>query len=405
MGRVFSRLGDRGRQALILVGVNGIFWFAWAFGCYQTVYLQNIGFSASSMGIVNALSSAVGIASVAFWGMASDRVGSLRKILITVLGCGAIFYAMIPLVPKEAHLLLMCVIPAINFFRGSMSTYAENILVRNCNELRLNYGALRSIGSILFTIGSLIIASWLPKLGVQHTFWITGIFMLIPIVLTFFAREPQGKMVKKKSNGENDETKRAGLDLSELFKNRAYVAFLVFGFIFYIAVACEGNFLPYYMESIGVDSQKYGIILAYRALLEVPFLVLMVKLRRKFQLKVLVLGAVILFSLESLGFGLFANSLTTMIIFCTFFGLGNGLFIGSSLNYVYELAPSHLKASAQAFFTSISSVAGILGNLVGGLIFDTIGAKPFYLLVAGLYVLSFGVFAISSLKKKSEDSQ
>lgn len=395
MKQLFSRLNSHHRQAAVLVGVNGLFWFAWAFGCYQAVYLQGVGFSASSMGVVNALSSVVGIASVAFWGMASDRIGSLRKVLITVLAGGSLMYAMIPLVPVEFHgstILLMCYIPAVCFFRSSMSPYAENLLVRNCNELGLNFGVLRGLGSLLFTIGSLIIAAWLPSLGVQNTFWVTGLFMLIPIAMTFLAREPAAKAPSKKGG-------KGSMDLGELFKNKAYVAFLGFGFIFYIAVACEGNFLPYYMSSIGVDSKQYGIILALRATMEIPFLLFMVRLRRRFPLRMLVLGAALLMGVECLGLGLLANSLPTMMLFCMFFGLGNGLFIGSSLNYVYELAPSHLKASAQAFFTSMSSVAGILGNLIGGRVFDAIGAKTFYMAVSALFILSAGVFLLSFRRK------
>lgn len=396
--RLISRMSTSGSQAMILVGVNGIFWFAWAFGCYQAVYLQGVGFSASSMGVINALSSVVGIASVSFWGMASDRIGSLRKVLITVLAGGALMYALIPLVPVEyhgSHILLMCYIPAVYFFRSSMSPYAENILVRNCNELRLNFGVLRSTGSFLFTVGSLIIAAWLPSLGVRNTFWVTGLFMLIPMTLTFFAREPAAKTPAKKEG-------KGSMNLGELFRNKAYVAFLGFGFIFYIAVACEGNFLPYYMSSIGVDSQRYGVILALRAGMEIPFLILMVRLRRKFSLRVLILGSALLMGIECLGLGLIACSLPTMMLFCVFFGLGNGLFLGSSLNYVYELAPSHLKASAQAFFTSMASVAGILGNLLGGTVFDAIGAKPFYLMVSALFVLSAGVFLLSFRKQPQE---
>lgn len=395
--KALSRLGDSGRQALVLVGVNGIFWFAWAFGCYQTVYLQNIGFSASSIGVLNAIASAVGIASVTFWGMVSDRTGSLRRVLCIVLAGGALFYGLIPAVPTglaASHMLLMCLVPAINFFRASMSPYAENILVRNCNELRLNFGVLRSTGSFLFTVGSLIIAAWLPSLGVQNTFWVSGLLMLIPIILTCFAREPDARPAPAKG-GEGKKS----LNLGELFQNRAYTAFLVFGFLYYTASACDCNFITYFMEGIGVDAQQYGVILAYRALLEIPFLLLMVRLRKRFSLKFMVLGAVLLISLESVGFGLFANSLPAMLFFCTFFGLGNGLFLGSTLNYVYELAPSHLRASAQAFFTSVASVAGILGNLAGGVLFDAIGAKPFYLTVSALYLLSFAVFALSSRQR------
>lgn len=400
MKKYLSRLGEGGRQALILMGVNGIFWFAWAFGCYQTVYLQSVGFTASNLGLLNAISSAVGIASVTFWGMVSDKTGSLRRVLMIVLAGGALCYGLIPAIPTGLAVsqgLLLCLVPLVNFFRASMSPFAENILVRNCNELRLNYGVLRSAGSFLFTVGSLIISAWLPTLGVANTFWVSGALMLVPIILTVFAREPDARPAPKREKGEKNS-----LNLGELFQNRAYRMFLVFGFLFYTAAACEGNFIPYYMESIGVNSQKYGIVLAYRALLEIPFLLLMVGLRKRFSLRTMVLGAVVLIAAESLGLGLLANSLPTMLLFCTFFGLGNGLFLGSSLNYVYELAPGHLRTSAQAFFTSVASVAGILGNLLGGVLFDAIGAKPFYVAVGVLYLVSFGVFLLSGAKRSGQ---
>lgn len=395
MKRIFSRLDFGARQALLLVGVNGLFWFAWAFGCYQTVYLQKIGFSASQLGLLNAISSGVGIASVSFWGMVSDRIGSLRKVLIAILVSAGVLYALTPVIPP-IPVVLMAFLPAVNFFRGSSSTFAENILVRNCNELRLNFGMLRSAGSFLFTVGSMAISFLLPTIGVENTFWITGVFMIPVVIFTIFVREPNARPAPPK--GEKKEKLNPG----ELFRSRAYVMFLVFTFLFYIAASCEGNFIPYFMNSAGVSSESYGVLLAYRALLEIPFLVLMVRLRRRFPLRSLVAAAPLLMSLECLGFGLFANSLPTMILFCTFFGLGNGLFIGSSLNYVYELAPSHLKASAQAFYASVSSVAGILGNLLGGVIFDLIGAKPFYIAIACMYVLSVAVFVLSFAGKNRE---
>ncbi len=394
MTRYLSRLTDTGKQALILTGVNSLFLFAWAFGSYQAVYLQQVGFSASQLGLLNALTSAVTIASLAFWGMISDRIGSLRKVLITVLAGGSVLYAIIPFIPTGvpiSSLLFLTVIPVVYFFRGSMSTYAENILVRNCNELRLNYGLLRSVGSFLFTIGGLTISFLLPFVGVRSTFWFIGVLMIPVIILTVLAREPNARPATEKKKKEK-------LDMSELFRNKAYVSFLFFGFLFYIAVNCEVNFLPYFIESVGVSSDLYVVVLSYRALLEIPFLLLMVRLRQKFPLGLLVMISAILMAMECLFLGLFANSLVSVLLCSTFFGLGNGLCIGSSLNYVYELAPAHLKASAQAFFSAVSSVAGILGNLGGGVVFDAIGAKPFYLVVALLYFLIVALFLFTQRK-------
>lgn len=398
MNRLLSRLGPAGCHSLILLGVTGLFWFAWAFGCYQSVYLQSVGFSASNLGVLNAASSAVTIASVSFWGMVSDKFGSIRKVLILILAVGSALYAMVPLIPTGlpvSPLLFTVLIPALNFFRGSVATFDENLLVRNCNELRLNFGVLRGLGSLLFTVGSILIAAVLPQVGVPNTFWISGLLMVPAIICVVLAREPNSKPSRGKGG-------KGGMNLGELFKNKAYVSFLFFALVFYIAASCEGNFIPYFMGEVGVPSERYGILLALRAFMEIPFLLFMVRLRQKFPLRVLVLGAPVLMAVECLGFGLFANSLPGMLLCCTFFGLGNGLFIGSSLNYVYELAPDHLKASAQAFFASVSSVSGILGNLLGGVVFDAIGARPFYLSVGCAYLLSSLIFLLSFRHKKEK---
>ena len=401
MNRIFSRLGPAARHSIILLGVTGLFWFAWAFGCYQSVYLQSVGFSASNLGVLNAISSAVTIASVSFWGMVSDKFGSIRKVLILVLGVGSTLYALVPLIPTGlpySPLLFTCFIPALNFFRGSVATFDENLLVRNCNELRLNFGVLRGLGSLLFTVGSIWIAAVLPKVGVPNTFWISGLLMIPAIICVILAREPNSRPRR----GKAGKSEKGGMNLGELFKNKAYVSFLFFALIFYIAASCEGNFIPYFMGEIHVSTEQYGIILALRAFMEIPFLLFMVRLRQRFPLRVLVLGAPVLMALECLGFGTFAGSLPGMLLCCTFFGLGNGLFIGSSLNYVYELAPDHLKASAQAFFASVSSVAGILGNLLGGVVFDAIGAKPFYIAVGCAYLVSSLIFLLSFRHKKEK---
>lgn len=395
--RFSPRLPNGGRQALILTGANSLFWLAWSFSSYQTVYLQEVGFSASQLGLLNALTSGVSIASLAFWGMVSDRIRSLRKVLITVLVGGAVLFALIPAIPTglpSSPLLLLTLIPVVYFFRGSMSPYAENLLVRNANELRLNYGLLRSVGSFLFTAGGLAITALLPLVGVPSTFWLSGVMMIPVVILTLLAREPNAQPAQS--------VPKEQLDLSQLFRNKSYVAFLVFGFLFYIAANCEASFFPYFIQGVGVPTDRYVVVLSYRAFLEIPFLLLMVKLRRRFSLGRLVVAAAVLMAVECVFLGLFANSLMSILLCATFFGLGNGLFIGSSLNYLYELAPSHLKASAQAFFSAVSSVAGILGNLLGGLVFDAMGAKPFYLFVATLYFLSVGVFLLTQRQPRKK---
>ena len=107
-----------------------------------------------------------------------------------------------------------------------MSPFVDNLTVRNCAEHRLNYGMIRSSGSLLFAIAGVItVNALIPAAGVPSTFWVMGIVMIPAIVLTYFCFEPQsGKRVKKSAAG-------AGV----LLKNYAYMAFLIFAFFFQMA--------------------------------------------------------------------------------------------------------------------------------------------------------------------------
>ena len=395
-----QKLDSSAKESLKLMGFNGFFWFAWAFGCYQVVYLQSQGFTASETGLLNALSSIVAIFSVSFWGMISDKIGSVKRIAILVISVGVGLFALIPAIPtnlKISSALFLIIIPAMNFFRGSMITFSDNILVRNCNELGLNFGVIRSAGSFLFTIGSLIISVLIPFVGIPSTFWINALLMIPAIVFLFFCRDPNMNSRPK----EKDSPKQK-LNIGELFKNYYYVSFLLFALFFYIATNCEGNFMVYFMRSIDVAPEKYGYMLAYRATVEIPFLLLSNKLRKRFKLRQMMIAGALLMAVEGVGLCFFANSFSSLIFFSTFFGLGNGLFISASLGYVYHLAPNHLKASAQAFFAAVAAVSGIFGNLLGGVVFDSIGAKPFYFVVSMLFALSILIFFISFQIRKGK---
>lgn len=391
----FPAMTPQSTEALRLAAVQGIFWASWAVGCYQTIYLQNNGFPASQFGLLNAIACAVAIVAMTFWGMVSDRIGSVRKIVILTLTLGILLYALIPLIPtgkSYSTLLFLIIIPAIGFFRVPMSPFVDNLTVRNCAEHRLNYGAIRSSGSLFFAISGVITVNCLiPALGVSSTFWAMGLVMIPAIILVFFCYEPQSGGRAKKS--------RVGS--KELFKNYRFVAFLLFAFFFYIAVTFEGNFLPYLMSDIGVESTNIGLVLSIRAMMEIPFLFFIVNLRRHIKLRYLIMLAAALMGVECLLLGFFVSSLPQFIIFASFFGLGNGAFLGTSTNYIYELAPAHLRATAHGMFISVSQVAGILGNLLGGFLFDAVGGKPFYLIAGAVMFLSVVVFAISSMKRPS----
>lgn len=394
----FHSMTPQAAESLRLASLQGIYWAAIAVGNYQTVYLQNNGFPATQFGLLNALACVIAIISMTFWGTISDKTGSVRKIILLTLTLGCSLYALVPLIPTGlaySPLLFLIFLPIINFFRAPMAPFVDNLTVRNSAEQGLNYGMIRSSGSLFFAIAGIIAVNCIiPTLGIRSTFWVSGLIMIPALILTHFCCEPHsGKRVKKSKIG-------AG----ELFRNFRFVAFLIFAFFFNIAITFEANFLPYLMTDLEIDSTNIGLILSVRAIMEIPFLFFISKLRRRFKLHHLIMFAAVLMAMECLLYSFFVASLPQMLLFATLFGLGNGAFLGTSSNYIYELAPAHLRATAHGLYISVSQVSGILGNVIGGILFDFVGGKPFYLIIACIFVLSILVFGISFMIHPKQDT-
>ena len=151
------------------------------------------------------------------------------------------------------------------------------------------------------------------------------------------------------------------------------------------------------MADIQIDTVNLGLILSVRAMMEIPFLFFIGRLRRHIKMKYLIMLSAILMATECLCFCFLVNSLPTMLVFAAFYGLGNGAFLGTSTNYIYELAPVELRATAHSLFISVAQISGILGNLLGGVLFDTIGGKAFYGVTACVFLVSVAIFAASFL--------
>ena len=388
-------LSPQAKAMLNLMGVQGFFWFAWAFANYQTVYLQNNGMTSSDIGVLNAVCSVVGIFASATWGMISDKINSIKKTFIIVLTLSAVTFVIMPLLPaqaKYATIMFIVYCALATFVRNPVGTLLDNLTVRNCAVQGLNYGPIRAFGSFMFTISSTLCTMMLAHMSVKWTFWITAILVIIPIMFVVYGNDPKFiKPANTKNNSNNSN------DMKLLFKNYYYVTFLIFTAVLYIPLSTEGAFIPFLMEEKNIPNTNYGVFLAVRALMEIPFLFFIAKLRAKIKLKYIVIAAVALMGLECILQGLFTDTFLEMCIFACFFGLGHDLWIGSIAMYMYKLAPDSLKASAQSFYASVASAAAIIGHLVGGFAYELLGGPVFYIVIGIILLAAGGFFVLTHL--------
>ena len=371
------------RNLITMTLLNGLFYFAWAWGSYQTVYLQNNGMTSADIGVLNAVSSVVAIFASTFWGMISDRINSIKKTMLINFIIMAVTTAALPLLPAKATyatVMFIAYCSVITFTRTPAFTLLDNISIRNCMANGISYGAVRSFGSLTYTVGCVLISAALPYIGVAKLFWIYSLLM-IPTILCLCACDDPKVVSMSKKTGPSKES------MKQLFGSYYYITFLVFVMLYFIPRTSEYSFVTYFMEERGIPLDNLGVLMAVRAVVEIPFLFFISAIRKFIKLKYLIMVAATFVAVECLGLGLLANSFASVLFFSSFFGIGNGIFIGVISDYLFSLAPDELKATAQSIYASVSSASAILGNLLGGYAYALLGATAYYV-VLGVTILA-----------------
>ncbi len=393
LGRIPARAKNMrmslGREYFQYSGLEFMYWFAAATNSFTTVYLQGIGMDPTQVGTISALNSAVSILATPLWGALSDKLRSVKKVFIFATLVSAVLVPLIPVLARHhlgPVLLANLIIPVSCFFRNPTGALVDTWVVQASNRQGLNYGGIRLWGSISFAVMSMGLSAILPMIGVQYAFVCFSV-VAVPLALVAFS-------IKNDAQTKGKTLSFREMHIGELFHNYYYVFYLIFAVALNIPLNCSFTFMPYLIESVGADSSLYGIMTGYKALMEIPMLIIMVRLRKKFRMPAIIVAAGICYSAEMMLYSL-AGSFTHLMIFVTLQGIGGGLFIGISTNYVYRLAPDHLKATAQTINGATNSIAGILGNLLGGQMIAAFGVKAFYFTAGGMILSAVCLFLIS----------
>ncbi|MDR1502627.1 MAG: MFS transporter, partial [Prevotella sp.] len=380
------------KQYWTLSLIEFLFWFAAATSTYLTVFLQKNGFTPSQVGLINAINAIVMVCATPFWGMAADKLGSIRKVFVFCTFVGLLAWIIIPASLKiiiGPLLLLYLIIPFGSFFRMPANSLLDSFAVQYAEKNKFAYGNARLWGSISFAVMNITLSMVLPYVGIESSFYMYGIASLPLIIIIWRMKDADSY-----SSEEHKKVSLKEMKLGGLFKNYYYVTYLVFAIIMLMPTNTSMVFLPYLVDNVGGDTVQLGLVSGYRALLEIPMLLLMKPLRKRYSLPVAIVLGCVFYCIENLLFSR-ANSFKEILFIMTFQGLGDGLIIGAATNYVYQMAPDNLRSTAQAINGTIGAIAAIIGSLVGGSVIMKTGVRNFYL-ISFVMILSAVVYFITT---------
>lgn len=374
-----------------LAGANFSYYIANAAAVgYLAVYLNSQGYSASQIGTIAAINSALGIFAAPLWGMLADRWRSVVKVIVLCAIAGALLYGSVPLLDSihiGAFPIALAIIPMAFFFRMPVMSLSQSVFLDKSERTGINFGLLRAAGSLAFALGSIALGFIVPRTGVWITFYIAAVFAVPTIVLII--RATKGDRVEKKPAIPLRE-----MHFGELFKNWRLMSFFLLSIFACIALNCNSTFWPKLLESIGEDGAKVGLVNGTKAFVEIPFMVMIPFLRKRFKLENILIVSFALFAAESVVY-VFATSFWQVMaaaIVCD--GAGAGLYYAASATFVFSLAPERLSSTAQAMLSAVGSITGVVGSLIGGFFIDAFGVQSFYIFGAAVAAMSTCLFVI-----------
>jgi MFS family permease len=368
------------------------FFAAGALFPFISLYLKSKGFSATEIGYVFACGSLIGIVAQPLIGILSDAAHDYRNLikLSVVLSAICVNGYFI-----SDNLILVIVIQVIMvILMAPLMPVVDSIAVDQAPAHGYTYGQVRLWGAFSWTIVNLVAGLFFKRVGFDYIFPAYSILSIFTLIIVFrFPKIDRPKHVRSKV--------REGV--KTLVRNKLYLYFVFLGMIASILVAMNGAFLPIYYSKLGYPIELVGWNFAAASIVEIPlFMYVAKRVHRKNLVLLITLGA-LAFAVK---YGLmgFAPPAPILIGLQALDGVGFVLTISAVMEIINLLTPDNVKATGQTIYSSIGGgIAGVVGNLVGGFIYDHQGPQVLFWAMGGVGLLLVVAYALFPLHIHEEE--
>ncbi|NHM29421.1 MFS transporter [Neobacillus terrae] len=322
------------------------------------------------------------------WGMISDLTHSPTKVLTFttfLAGVGGFGYY---LFGSYSMFFLTAVLVAI--FQSAIIPVSDSISLKFSSRLNYNYGNIRLFGSLGFGLAVFIMGK-LSEFSPAVIFFSFFVSLSLASILAF--------RLPKEHTGENVKIFSG---MKDLFKLKKFVIFLFVTFLIFGPNLANNTYFGLFVDDLGGTYTGIGIAFFIAVMSEIPFMRVAGRGINKFGLLPIaaIAGTV---SLVRWLFYFMEPSLSLVYASAVIQGFSLGLFIPAGLQYIREITPSHITATAVTIYSAIGNGLGNwFSTFVGGLIYDSYSIFGVYLFFAVLAFL--GVLLTLWLIKEEKSS-
>ena len=339
---------------------------------YTVTILLDYGYTEVQCGYITMLQYLVMMIAGPIYGRLIDRSISPKWLFIILVAGGMIVTPLLPFCFGRGFLWTMLsfsLISALDYCAASVfDTWTNQMTLRDST---IDYGNIRSAGSIFYATTALISGYLIAPLGIN--------FLLHP---------------------ESDPETSADLQKESLWASfrkllgcRPYVIFLICGTLYYFATRSVNGFMQVIINYIGGDASTYGLSVFLYCVGEF----LLMRLASRLLQKGLPLPVLFIVSLAALGARILllgvlrsmAGVMATQILM----SIGFAGFLRFNIDYVASLFPRQYAGRAILISVAVTpGIGSIVGNLVGGYLLANVGVPVYCFICGGAMLLALVIF-------------
>lgn len=357
------------------------------YGTFISLYLDNIGFDKSAIGVLLSLGPFVAIVAQPIWGAAGDRVkykNTLLKILILGSSITIILFT-----ASNSFYYLFFIISLFTFFQTSVNPISDVITLEYLDTAKFKFGYIRMAGTLGFALMSVIAGSIANQ----------NISSIFPLYFTIYMLSLISVFLLPKIKGHQSGSKR--VSPFTVFKNKKFLLLMGLTLVVQATLGFYYSFFPIYYKQLGADSSFLGYAMLISSLSEIPFLFFADKILKKIGVEYTLVASSILMAIR----WLLLHSITNIyaILFVQLFHGTNFIVFSFSLaTYINNKIPKELKASGQAMNGLVSiGMSRIIGSMLGGVLSEAFGTKNMFLYNSVITAVTAIVFCFIFLRENT----
>ncbi|RJX39705.1 MFS transporter [Paenibacillus pinisoli] len=355
------------------------------YSTFFALYLQKIGWSTLEIGTLMAGGPIVSIIANPLWGYLSDRFRNIRMVILIMMAGATIIMQIVFL--AQSYTVIYTAMLFFFFFQMPMFSQSNSLILNAIEGTNYKFGSFRLWGSMGWAVLAAASGPVIGQIGIERLWILYTAMMLMSILFAFGLPKGESKV----------EVKAEKTNYRSIFANRAFLLFLLLGLVLSVPNSMNQTFIALYIAELGGQADMIGWAAFFSSIFEIPVFLLLDRYLKR-NTKTMLFCMIFVSLLFTLRWALMAGAGSGLqIIFVQLFHcvtFGCFYYIGTQLTAL--LVPAQYRASGQAVYALIyGGVSGMAAGVIGGWLFQNMGAQSMY--ISGAIMALVGVAGFAAL--------